>query len=229
LRGPRAEGRGPGRHGHGTLYGIANCDTMKKARAWLDGHGVEYVFHDYKKAGIDEALVRGWVAELGWEALVNRRGTTWRRLPESAREGIDAESAIRLMVEHPSSSAGRSWTRARPAMSASPRTCTGSSSPDVTHPGAGPRADPPPLGHPGRRRLPGPDGRAPGRPRLLDRAHALRRGDQPLGPARRLGAPALSRRAHRRGPPGSPGGLDLRPPSSRPSGTVGSTAAGPRT
>jgi arsenate reductase (glutaredoxin) len=84
------------------LYGIANCDTMKRARAWLDGHGVEYDFHDYKKAGIDDTLVRGWVAELGWEVLVNRRGTTWRRLPESARDGINAESAIRLMVEHPS-------------------------------------------------------------------------------------------------------------------------------
>ncbi|MGE5154586.1 MAG: ArsC family reductase [Bdellovibrio bacteriovorus] len=85
-----------------TLYGIANCDTMKKARAWLDGRGVAYVFHDFKKAGVDEALVRGWVTELGWEALVNRRGTTWRRLPESAREGIDAEAAVRLLVEHPS-------------------------------------------------------------------------------------------------------------------------------
>jgi Spx/MgsR family transcriptional regulator len=85
-----------------TLYGIANCDTMKKARAWLGRHGVAYAFHDYKKSGIDETLVRGWVAELGWETLVNRRGTTWRRLPESAREGIDAESAVRLMVENPS-------------------------------------------------------------------------------------------------------------------------------
>ena len=85
-----------------TLYGIANCDTMKKARAWLDGHGIAYGFHDYKKAGIDETLVRAWVAELGWEALVNRRGTTWRRLPEPEREGIDAESAVRLMVANPS-------------------------------------------------------------------------------------------------------------------------------
>ena len=85
-----------------TLYGIANCDTMKKARGWLDGHGVAYAFHDYKKAGVDEGLVRAWVAELGWESLVNRRGTTWRRLPEPEREGIDAKSAIRLMVENPS-------------------------------------------------------------------------------------------------------------------------------
>jgi Spx/MgsR family transcriptional regulator len=85
-----------------TIYGIANCDTMKKARAWLDGHGVAYAFHDYKKAGLPEALARAWVAELGWEALINRRGTTWRKLPESAREGIDAESAVRLMTENPS-------------------------------------------------------------------------------------------------------------------------------
>ncbi len=85
-----------------TLYGIANCDTMKRARAWLDGHGVKYGFHDYKKAGIDEARVRGWDAELGWEILVNRRGTTWRRLTEAAREGVDAELAIRLMVTNPS-------------------------------------------------------------------------------------------------------------------------------
>jgi len=85
-----------------TLYGIANCDTMKKARAWLDEHGVRYAFHDYKRAGLDESLLRSWVAELGWEALVNRRGTTWRRLPESQRDGIDAQSAIRLMLENPS-------------------------------------------------------------------------------------------------------------------------------
>ena len=84
-----------------TIYGIANCDTMKRARAWLDGHGVAYAFHDYKKAGIDETLVRAWVVELGWEALVNRRGTTWRRLPESDREGLDSESAVRLMGENP--------------------------------------------------------------------------------------------------------------------------------
>jgi len=85
-----------------TLYGIANCDTMKKARAWLDGHGIVYVFHDYKRAGLDESLVRAWADELGWEALLNRKGTTWRRLPESEREGIDAESAVRLMAQNPS-------------------------------------------------------------------------------------------------------------------------------
>ncbi len=85
-----------------TLYGIRSCDTVRKARAWLDGHGIEYAFHDYKQAGLDEALARTWVAELGWEALINHRGTTWRKLPEVVREGIDAESAVRLMVENPS-------------------------------------------------------------------------------------------------------------------------------
>ena len=85
-----------------TLYGISNCDTMKKARAWLDGHGIRYDFHDYKRTGLDESLLRAWVAELGWEALVNRRGTTWRRLPEPQRKDIDTESAIALMLENPS-------------------------------------------------------------------------------------------------------------------------------
>jgi Spx/MgsR family transcriptional regulator len=85
-----------------TLYGIVNCGTMKKARAWLDGHGVAYVFHDYKKAGLDESRARAWVDELGWEALINRSGTTWRKLPEPVRASVDEESAIRLMVENPS-------------------------------------------------------------------------------------------------------------------------------
>jgi len=85
-----------------TLYGISNCDTVRKARAWLDGHGVSYRFHDFKRSGIDESQVQGWAAELGWETLVNRRGTTWRRLREPERDRIDEESAIRLMVEQPS-------------------------------------------------------------------------------------------------------------------------------
>jgi Spx/MgsR family transcriptional regulator len=84
------------------LYGIANCDTIKKARHWLDEHGVEYRFHDYRKDGLDEARVRAWVDELGWEALLNRRGTTWRKLPSATQDGIDRESAIRLMMEQPS-------------------------------------------------------------------------------------------------------------------------------
>lgn len=80
------------------IYGIKNCDTMKKARTWLDAQGLDYEFHDYKKTGLDEALLRSWVAELGWEALVNRRGTTWRTLPQSERENIDEDSAVRLML-----------------------------------------------------------------------------------------------------------------------------------
>jgi Spx/MgsR family transcriptional regulator len=84
------------------VYGIPNCDTMKKARAWLAAHGVDYRFHDYKREGVDEARLRAWVEELGWETLVNRRGTTWRKLPEDVREGMDAEAAIQVMLETPS-------------------------------------------------------------------------------------------------------------------------------
>ncbi len=85
-----------------TMYGIPNCDTIKKARAWLDAHGVAYHFHDYKKAGIDRALLETWVAALGWEALLNRSGTTFRKLPDAARENLDATRAIDLMLEQPS-------------------------------------------------------------------------------------------------------------------------------
>ncbi len=85
-----------------TVYGIPNCDTMKKARKWLDGHGIEYEFHDYKKRGIDEDRLRAWVAELGWDALLNRRGMMWRKLPEKVRASMDEASAIRVMGERPS-------------------------------------------------------------------------------------------------------------------------------
>ena len=85
-----------------TLYGIPNCDTMKKARAWLAGHGVEYAFHDYKKSGIDERTLKAWVKELGWQALLNTRGMMWRKVPEDVRENIDEQSAIALMLETPS-------------------------------------------------------------------------------------------------------------------------------
>ena len=85
-----------------TLYGIPNCDTVKKARRWLDDRGVAYVFHDYKKQGLDAGILRAWVDELGWETLLNRRGTTWRKLPDSMREGLDQEGAIRAMLENPS-------------------------------------------------------------------------------------------------------------------------------
>lgn len=84
------------------LYGIPNCDTMKKARAWLAEHGIDYEFHDYKKLGIDEPTLRAWVAEVGWETLVNRRGMMWRKVPDEIKAAIDEESAIHLMLETPS-------------------------------------------------------------------------------------------------------------------------------
>jgi arsenate reductase len=84
-----------------TLYGIPNCDTMKKARAWLAEHGIGYGFHDYKKAGLEEATLRGWVDELGWQALLNTRGMMWRKVPQAVKDGIDEASAIALMLETP--------------------------------------------------------------------------------------------------------------------------------
>ncbi|MGF1619157.1 MAG: ArsC family reductase [Rhodomicrobiaceae bacterium] len=85
-----------------TIYGIKNCDTMKKARGWLDGHGVEYAFHDYKSAGIDRDRLERWCKALGWEALLNRAGTTFRKLPEEDKQGLDADKAIALMLDQPS-------------------------------------------------------------------------------------------------------------------------------
>jgi arsenate reductase len=85
-----------------TLYGIPNCDTVKKARTWLDQNGVAYVFHDYKKAGIDRARLETWVAELGWETVLNRSGTTFRALPDADKAGVDAVKAVTLMSAQPS-------------------------------------------------------------------------------------------------------------------------------
>ncbi len=85
-----------------TLYGIRNCDTMKKARAWLDAHGVAYAFHDYKVAGIDAARLEDWIGRVGWEILLNRAGTTFRKLPEADRADIDAAKATALMLAQPS-------------------------------------------------------------------------------------------------------------------------------
>jgi arsenate reductase len=85
-----------------TIYGIKNCDTMKKARAWLAEHGVEYAFHDYKTSGIDRPHLESWARTLGWEVLLNRSGTTFRNLPEQDRQGLDAGKAIRLMLAQPS-------------------------------------------------------------------------------------------------------------------------------
>ena len=85
-----------------TLYGIPNCDTVKKARTWLDRRGVAYTFHDYKKAGADPIRIAAWCQALGWEKVLNRAGTTFRKLPDEAREGLDQARAIALMSAHPS-------------------------------------------------------------------------------------------------------------------------------
>lgn len=85
-----------------TIYGIKNCDTMKKARAWLDKAGVDYSFHDYKAEGIDKAKLERWSKDVGWETLLNRAGTTFRKLPETDKEGLTAAKAIKLMMEQPS-------------------------------------------------------------------------------------------------------------------------------
>ena len=85
-----------------TLYGIKNCDTMKKARRWLDEHDVAYDFHDYKKEGIDEKTLKQWSKKVGWETLLNRRGTTWRKLPDKVKDNIEEKSAIKIMLEQPS-------------------------------------------------------------------------------------------------------------------------------
>jgi arsenate reductase (glutaredoxin) len=85
-----------------TIYGIKNCDTMKKARAWLDGHGVAYAFHDYKTEGIAKQTLNDWCDELGWENLLNRAGTTFRKLPDSDREGLNKRKALALMLAQPS-------------------------------------------------------------------------------------------------------------------------------
>jgi len=85
-----------------TLYGIKACDTMKKARTWLDEHGVAYEFHDYKALGIDRGRLERWVGEAGWETVLNRAGTTFRKLPDADKAGIDAQKAIGLMLAQPS-------------------------------------------------------------------------------------------------------------------------------
>ena len=85
-----------------TIYGIKNCDTMKKARAWLDARGVAYAFHDYKTAGIERGMLEDWVREVGWETLLNRTGTTFRKLAEKATDGLTERNAIALMLDQPS-------------------------------------------------------------------------------------------------------------------------------
>ena len=85
-----------------TLYGIKACDTMKKARSWLDQQGLDYHFHDYKKDGVDAERLRSWCTELGWETLLNRQGTTFRKLDDADKQNIDADKAIALMLANPS-------------------------------------------------------------------------------------------------------------------------------
>lgn len=85
-----------------TIYGIKNCETMKKARAWLDKHEIAYAFHDYKTSGIDKATLEGWVRKVGWETLLNRAGTTFRKLPDGDKEGLTEKRAIALMLAQPS-------------------------------------------------------------------------------------------------------------------------------
>ena len=84
------------------LYGIPNCDTMKKARAWLESRRVDYEFHDYRKSGIERAQLESWIQTVGWEVLLNRAGTTFRKLPDSAKTPLDEARAIKLMLEQPS-------------------------------------------------------------------------------------------------------------------------------
>jgi arsenate reductase len=85
-----------------TVYGIRNCDTMKKTFAWLDGHGVSYDFHDYKRKGVPAGKLAAWEEVAGWERLVNTRGTTWRRIPEVDRQDLDASRALALLAKYPS-------------------------------------------------------------------------------------------------------------------------------
>ena len=85
-----------------TLYGIRNCDRVKKARAWLEARGIAYDFHDYKTAGIDAPRLRAWADELGWEKLLNRAGTTFRKLPDADKADLDEDKAIALMLASPS-------------------------------------------------------------------------------------------------------------------------------
>jgi arsenate reductase len=85
-----------------TIYGIKNCDTVKKARAWLDSHGVDYAFHDYKAEGIDKARLQFWAKQVGWETLLNRAGTTFRKLDDGDKAGLTEAKAIALMLAQPS-------------------------------------------------------------------------------------------------------------------------------
>jgi arsenate reductase len=109
-----------------TIYGIKNCDTMKKARAWLDTHRVAHEFHDYKSAGIDRERLERWSKKVGWETLLNRAGTTFRKLPDKDKAALDAAKAVALMLEQPSmirrrfstSAAAACWSGSSPRSTA---------------------------------------------------------------------------------------------------------------
>ncbi|ETX10706.1 ArsC family transcriptional regulator [Marinomonas ushuaiensis DSM 15871] len=84
------------------VYGIKNCDTMKKAFRWLDDHKIEYRFHDYKKEGLDVSIAKAWIDQLGWENVINKRGTTWRKLDEEIKNTMDNEKAVNIVVKQSS-------------------------------------------------------------------------------------------------------------------------------
>lgn len=84
------------------IYGIPNCDTMKKARRWLQANAIEYDFHDYKKLGVPEKNLKNWVKQTGWETILNKRGTTWRKLDDDLKDNIDEAAAIQVMLNNPS-------------------------------------------------------------------------------------------------------------------------------
>jgi Spx/MgsR family transcriptional regulator len=84
-----------------TLYGIPNCDTIKKARKWLEKYGIDYQFHDFRKDGLDSKQLKSWVKELGWETLLNRRGMTWRKLTDEQKDSINEKNAMQLMINQP--------------------------------------------------------------------------------------------------------------------------------
>lgn len=87
---------------HITLFGIPNCDTIKKARKWLEQHHIHYTFHDLRKDGLTDKQVQSWLDAFGWEAVLNRRGSTWRRLSQAERDGVNADNVLALLLDHPS-------------------------------------------------------------------------------------------------------------------------------
>jgi len=101
-----------------TIFGIKACDTMKKARAWLEAHKIAHSFHDYKTAGIDKAILEGWAKKVGWEILLNRAGTTFKKLPDADKDGITEKKAIALMLAQPS-------MIKRPVLEAKGKLCVG--------------------------------------------------------------------------------------------------------